>query len=303
MPLPMKENIFNTFWKFCFRKPDNQNCMNNLTNNRLILEIIAEDNPQILEKIKTEEALKSISNNEYCVMNCCFFVSKFPKIYDFLSDEIKLCIDNLIEKYQKIKIFSWYKNTDKSNHIKRMIEEEIFDVDDFGIMQYVKESYSAEGLADVLCDYCIKAFSKSNSFNQADLRYTMHIKPNLDLFTKEQFIEILNIINSNAKIYNRGASYVSNTEIINNICLPAKVPVVAGEQGICAGCGIATLSISYYDIGYKAGEMAYDILENGKDISTMEIETAPNVTKMYNPTICEELGIEVPDEYEAIEQE
>ena len=95
----------------------------------------------------------------------------------------------------------------------------------------------------------------------------------------------------------------SNTEIINNICLPAKVPVVAGEQGICAGCGIATLSISYYDIGYKAGEMAYDILENGKDISTMEIETAPNVTKMYNPTICEELGIEVPDEYEAIEQE
>lgn len=95
----------------------------------------------------------------------------------------------------------------------------------------------------------------------------------------------------------------SNTEIINNICLPAKVPVVAGEQGICAGCGIATLSISYYGIGYKAGEMAYDILENGKDISTMEIETAPNVTKMYNPTICEELGIEVPDEYEAIEQE
>ena len=95
----------------------------------------------------------------------------------------------------------------------------------------------------------------------------------------------------------------SNTEIINNICLPAKVPVVAGEQGICAGCGIATLSISYYDIGYKAGEMAYDILENGKDISTMEIETAPNVTKMYNPTICEELGIEVPDEYEAFEHE
>ena len=95
----------------------------------------------------------------------------------------------------------------------------------------------------------------------------------------------------------------SNTEIINNICLPAKVPVVAGEQGICAGCGIATLSISYYDIGYKAGEMAYDILENGKDISAMKIETAPNVTKMYNPTIFEELGIEVPDEYEAIEQE
>lgn len=94
----------------------------------------------------------------------------------------------------------------------------------------------------------------------------------------------------------------ANTEIINNICLPAKIPVIAGEQGICSGCGIATLSISYYDIGYKAGEMAYDILVNGADITTMEIETAPNVTKMYNPTICEELGITVPDEYEAIEE-
>ena len=94
----------------------------------------------------------------------------------------------------------------------------------------------------------------------------------------------------------------SNTELINNICLPAKVPVIAGEQGICSGCGIATLSISYYDIGYRAGEMAYEILVDGKDISTMEIESAPKVTKMYNKTICDELGITVPDDYEAIEE-
>ena len=92
----------------------------------------------------------------------------------------------------------------------------------------------------------------------------------------------------------------NNTEIINNVCLPAKVPVIAGEQGICAGCGIATLSISYYDIGYKEGEMAYEILAEGADITTMEIETAPEVTKMYNPAICEALGIKVPEGYEAI---
>lgn len=93
----------------------------------------------------------------------------------------------------------------------------------------------------------------------------------------------------------------SNTEIIKNVCVPAGVPVIAGEQGICTGCGVATLSISYYDIGYRAGEMAYDVLANGADISTMPIETAPNVTKMYNSTICKELGITVPDDYEAIE--
>lgn len=95
----------------------------------------------------------------------------------------------------------------------------------------------------------------------------------------------------------------SNTDIINNVCLPAKVPVIAGEQGICSGCGIATLSISYYDIGYKAGEMAYDVLANGADITTMNIESAPQVTKMYNAAICEELGIEIPEGYEAIATE
>lgn len=95
----------------------------------------------------------------------------------------------------------------------------------------------------------------------------------------------------------------SNTQIINNICLPAKVPVIAGEEGICSGCGVATLSISYYDLGYQTGEMAYKILAEGEDIASMEVETAAQVTKKYNPAICEELGITVPEGYEAIEAE
>ena len=95
----------------------------------------------------------------------------------------------------------------------------------------------------------------------------------------------------------------NNTQLINNICLPAKVPVIAGEEGICSGCGVATLSISYYDLGYKAGEMAYEILANGADVSTMEIESAPQVTKLYNPAISEELGLQIPDGYEAISAE
>lgn len=92
----------------------------------------------------------------------------------------------------------------------------------------------------------------------------------------------------------------ANTETINNITLPAGIPVITGEEGICAGCGIATLSISYYDIGYKAGEMAYEILANGADIKTMNIEYAPQVTKEYNADICSQLGITIPEGYVAI---
>ena len=95
----------------------------------------------------------------------------------------------------------------------------------------------------------------------------------------------------------------SNTEIINNICLPAEVPVIAGEEGICAGCGVATLSISYYDLGVATGKMAARILADGEDISTMPIEYAPEFTKKYNAAACETLGVTIPDDYVAIETE
>ena len=91
----------------------------------------------------------------------------------------------------------------------------------------------------------------------------------------------------------------NNTGIVNNIC-QGVVPVFAGEEGICGGCGVATLSISYYDIGYKTGEMAADILTGKADVSTMPIEYAPQFVKKYNPATCEALGLTAPEGYEAI---
>lgn len=92
-----------------------------------------------------------------------------------------------------------------------------------------------------------------------------------------------------------------NTGIIANAVIPAKVPVIAGEEGICSGCGVATLSISYYELGETTAQMAYDILVNGTDITTMPIQSAPNVTKKYNADMCEQFGLTPPDGYEAIE--
>ena len=97
---------------------------------------------------------------------------------------------------------------------------------------------------------------------------------------------------------NTAAAY---TETIANVLIPAKVPAVVGEEGICRGCGVATLSISYYDLGYKTGEMAADILQNGADVSTMAVESAPNFTKKYNAANAEALGLTIPADYVAIE--
>ena len=92
----------------------------------------------------------------------------------------------------------------------------------------------------------------------------------------------------------------SCTEAINNVALSAGIPIVAGEEGLASGCGVATLSISYYDLGRATGEMAAEILTEGADISTMEVRFAPAFTKEYNADICEALNITVPEDYVAI---
>lgn len=79
--------------------------------------------------------------------------------------------------------------------------------------------------------------------------------------------------------------------------MTTKKPLIAGESGICSGCGIATLSIDYYDLGYATGEMAVKILKDGADISTMPIAYIPEekITKKYNQEICRDLGIDPAD--------
>ena len=92
----------------------------------------------------------------------------------------------------------------------------------------------------------------------------------------------------------------NNATTIDSFARPAGVPIIAGESGICSGCGIATMSIDYYDLGYATGEMAVRILRDGEDITKMPIEYAPEVTYLYNEEICKELGITPLEGYQAL---
>ena len=92
----------------------------------------------------------------------------------------------------------------------------------------------------------------------------------------------------------------SCAEAINNVALNAKTPIVCGEENLCKGCGVATLSISYHDIGFACGEMAAEILLNGADVSKMEVRFAPQFTKEFNADLCAALGITPPADYVAI---
>lgn len=95
----------------------------------------------------------------------------------------------------------------------------------------------------------------------------------------------------------------SSTETLKNVVVDKKIPVIAGEEGICRGCGVVTLSISYKDLGYRAGEMAAEILKDGSKPGDMAVETQEELTKLYNKEVADTIGIEIPEGFEELSAE
>ncbi len=95
---------------------------------------------------------------------------------------------------------------------------------------------------------------------------------------------------------NHIASYA---EKLGSLAKENKIPIFTADEGTMSECGVASLSISYYELGYKTGEMAYKIIMGDENISGLPVVYANNATKKYNPDMCEELGITIPDGYTA----
>lgn len=100
----------------------------------------------------------------------------------------------------------------------------------------------------------------------------------------------------------------SNGSIVDEVCQKAQTPIISGETSACiAYNGVATYSIDFYETGYQAGEMAYEILVNGADPATMNIRAPQKLTAQYNPEMAKKYGvldiIENDGTYQPIEAE
>lgn len=91
-------------------------------------------------------------------------------------------------------------------------------------------------------------------------------------------------------------------ETINNVAEPAGVPIINGEANPCKVCGVATLSIDYYELGRTTGKMAAQILTCEKNISEMPIEYFPEPQKLFNSTLAQALDVAIPKDYAPIEE-
>ncbi|MBR5269917.1 MAG: ABC transporter substrate-binding protein [Anaerotignum sp.] len=181
----------------------------------------------------------------------------------------------------------------------------------------VSDLSSIDAQIDVLLQFCaddakvaiVYCSAEPNSIYQADLaeKYLKSLGREYGVYTVADSNEIQAVL-TNA-VSECGAVYIptdntmaNNMEIVKNVTVPAGVPSFGGAEQMCAEGALATLSISYYDLGVKAGEMAYEILVNGADPAEMPIEfVSEGITPKYNPAIADALGVAVPEGMTAVE--
>ena len=169
---------------------------------------------------------------------------------------------------------------------------------------------------DVLLTFCepdtkiavVYCSAEPNSTYQADLakKYLDEQKIPYAIYTAADSNEIQAVVTKavadcNAMYIPTDNTFANNMEIVKNIAVPARVPTVTGAEAMCEVGALATLSISYYDLGAKAAEMAYDILVNGKKPAEMPIEyLTDGLVPKYNADIAEALGVTIPEGMEPV---
>ena len=181
----------------------------------------------------------------------------------------------------------------------------------------VSDLASVEAQVDVLMQFCdpentkvaiMYCSAEPNSIFQRDL--AVAYLDSLDIAWAEYTVADSNEIQSvvtkaagecNAMFILADNTLANNMEIVKNITVPAGIPTVAGAEAMCQVGALSTIAISYYDLGLKAGEMAYEILVNGADPATMPIEyMTDGIVPKYNPEIADALGVTIPEGMEPI---
>ena len=94
----------------------------------------------------------------------------------------------------------------------------------------------------------------------------------------------------------------SCSEAIDAIAREAKVPIITGDEGIAQVCGVATLTIDYYELGKVTAQMAAKILLGEENISEMEIQYFPNPVKKFNKELADLFKVTIPSDYVEIEK-
>lgn len=215
-------NVFKTLWKFIFKRDENQQCIENRDINFKCITVMFSLRKDLLFKeIKEDESYNDFSPNRgKCELLVDLFVS-IPNLYNQFSNFLKETFETMLPKLPARKgVLSWYIYNDFYEYYNWLMnDEEISWEKGFSrsTVETLKKYFLDGGMEVEWIDYSIKHFSKSFSFDSADVRFTLFIIPILDKINKSQLKDLLGAINNNDQIYARRRSLYDNTQIVNSV--------------------------------------------------------------------------------------
>jgi len=93
-------------------------------------------------------------------------------------------------------------------------------------------------------------------------------------------------------------TFANAMPVVAQVSLDTGTPVFAAEANMVMAGGVATLSFSYYDLGYESGLMAGMILRGEAVPAEMPIRWSTNFFYIVNGYMADALGIAVPAQYQ-----
>lgn len=94
---------------------------------------------------------------------------------------------------------------------------------------------------------------------------------------------------------------VSALDSVLDVATDKKIPVMVGELDSVKRGGFGAYGFSYYDIGYEAGQMAVQILKEGKKPADIPAAYPANLKFEVNKETADKLGITINKEWNAEE--
>jgi hypothetical protein len=202
MPQIMKNKVFKSLWKLAFNLPNDKKCtINRKINTMALVVLVKKSQESILEFIKADNSIFTVSINKNCGEHLIWFLSKYPNIYKILDESIKDKINIAISKDVNIKALSWFIEGDLLKHLE-IIKLSCSNIDK-DATKYVYNCYYDNGYETQFIDACIFMFSKSISFDNSNEMFYKFVNPYLKKMNYEQLKLLVNGINENSQIYGR----------------------------------------------------------------------------------------------------
>lgn len=210
----MKKETIKTLWKFCFCRPGNIDCMNNLEINRRALQILIEDfRDKTIEYIKENRGYFAVASDKSCRKNLVLFLGEYPLLYEELDETTKLAISKYIDSENSAKAVSWFLYKNVSEHLEMLAGLADLELDDEAV-RHMKRYYSDIGETGKLIDFIIAYYGESFSYDCANERFEYAVKPFLDDMSEKQLEKLISVSDKNSQIYGRRLARTANTLIM-----------------------------------------------------------------------------------------